>query len=105
MAKAFHYVLAAMVALSLLLVTACGSPPAPGGNSTSAQATLWDFKYPGKLGSDADEVNAVLALLHVEAKNDDAKLYLAEYLMVVDNRVAKPGDDQETWYVTLNKAR
>ena len=105
MAKAFHYALAAMVALGLLLVTACGSPPATGGNSTSAQATRWDFKYAGKLSSDVDAVNAVLALLHAEAKNDDAKLYLAEYLMVVDNRVAKPGDDQETWYVTLNMDR
>ena len=105
MAKALRYVVAPFLALGLLLAAACGSAPSAGNNPASGQTTRWDFKYAGNLATDDDALKAVLALLHSEAKNDSGRLYLAEYLMVANNRVAAPGDDQETWYVTLSMDR
>ncbi|GEM_PF-3789183 len=90
-----------IIALVLVLATACGSAPSGVAGSESTKTASWDFTFPGKLESEKDAVAAVTAFLQSEARNDEARLYLAEYAMVARNRVARVSDDGSEWYVTF----
>ncbi|MDO8472750.1 MAG: hypothetical protein Q7T05_02920 [Dehalococcoidia bacterium] len=105
MARPFVIVTLFLIALSLIFVGACGSPPSAGvgSGSSSSQAIKWDFKYTGTLASDQDSVTAVMSFLQSEAKSNSGRVYLAEYLMVATSRVTEASDGN--WYITFGMDR
>ncbi|MEW6033279.1 MAG: hypothetical protein AB1603_00295 [Chloroflexota bacterium] len=84
-----------------LALIACGTPSSSAPNATADDVLKSDFRYTGKLDTEKDALDAVLAFLHSEADSDAAKLYLSEYLMVVSYKYVKPSEDKQTWYVSF----
>jgi len=102
-----YTVLIGFVVGTALFSLACGAAALPGQNSTTTDTVRYDFKYTGKVASEQDAANAVLAFLQSEIKSDQARLYMAEYLLAVPGRDGKPNmtSEGQTWYVTFSMDR
>lgn len=100
-------VVASLILVSALFSLACGAAALSGQSPTPSDAVQYDFKYPGKITSEQDAIDAVLAFMQSETKSDEARLYTAEYLMAVPDKKARPGmaPEGQTWYVTFSMDR
>ncbi len=109
MRRVHVFLLLVVCVLGVVGSVSCGSKPAAAGGGSNVQAVTTDtiivFRYGGALSTNQDAIDAVLAFLQYEARSDAAGLYLAEYLMVANNRDATNTEDGLAWYATFTMDR